>query len=416
MKSSVVFNRKIDICVVKKTLAVVLSFIVFAVNFGSYFSALREVPEEIFAENREDLIRKLEGSFSFTDSALSADSSFDETVGKTFVSCRLFGFLTVKKVTAYVSERAVLIPGGQAVGISIYTDGVLVVGIGSFLSLEGRSVSPAKDAGIEPGDIILSVNGVPIATSIDLSKDLSLNSGHAELLIERNGQRKTVSVVAAKADNGEFRIGAWVRDSTVGIGTLSFYDTESCIAASLGHAVVDSDTGSLLKVKDGKLVLAEVIGVTPGRQGFPGELHGTFDESSPVLGSIEANTELGIFGILSNDAMIDLGGTPIEIAFPDEVRTGDAVILSSVDGTLKPYACRIIKTGRQFEPAPKGIVIEITDERLLEITGGIVQGMSGSPIIQNGRLVGAVTHVFINDPMRGYGAYAYWIYKLIGGL
>ncbi|MBO4384162.1 MAG: SpoIVB peptidase [Clostridia bacterium] len=415
MKANIFLKRAGSRPVVVKTLAVLLSFAVLSLNFGSFFSELRNIPDEVFAEDKSSLIEKLEGRFSFGKAVVSADSSFDESVGDTSVSYRLFGLITLKRVRAHVSDRAVLVPGGQAVGISIYTDGVLVVGMGSFLSLSGKTVSPAAEAGIEAGDIILSVNGVPISSSSELSGALSGCGGRAVLTVERNGERMTVAISPAEAENGEYRIGAWVRDSTVGIGTLSFYDPSLSDSASLGHAVVDSDTGSLLKVKDGKLVLAQVIGVTRGRQGFPGELHGTFDGSSFVLGTIEANTLLGIFGKLTSEAAELIKADPIETAFPDEVRVGDATVLSSVDGTIREYSCRIVKTGKQYGPAPKGLVIEITDEALLELTGGIVQGMSGSPIIQDGRLVGVVTHVFVNDPKRGYGAYAYWIYKMIGG-
>lgn len=415
MKKFFCLKRSLNGKVIVKSFAVILSFAVLSLNFGSFFTALRSVPDEIFAEDQPSLKDKLNGCYSLVNASVTAESSFDENVEKTLVSYRLFGLFTVKKVSAHISERAILVPGGQAVGISIYTDGVLVVGLGSFQSESGRLASPAREAGIEAGDIILSVNGIPISSSRELSQAVSACKGHADLLIERKAEKFTVSVDPVPGQDGEYRIGAWVRDSTIGIGTLSFFDRESFVSASLGHAVVDSDTGSLLKVRNGKLVLAEVVGVTPGRQGLPGELHGTFDESSTVLGSIVSNTVLGIFGKLGKEAIELLDREPIEIAFPDEVGTGDAVIYSSVDGTLKGYSCRIVKTGKQFEPAPKGLVIEITDKRLLELTGGIVQGMSGSPIIQDGRLVGAVTHVFVNDPKRGYGAYAYWIYKMIGG-
>lgn len=166
----------------------------------------------------------------------------------------------------------------------------------------------------------------------------------------------------------------------------------------------------MISVSDGKLVAASILGVTKGRQGVPGELHGTFDSSSAEYGIVSANTELGVFGSASQSCPL-LCGDEIPVAFPDEVHTGEAVILSSASGIVEEYSCRIVKTGRQNAPAPKGIVVEITDRRLIELTGGIVQGMSGSPILQDGRIVGAVTHVFINDPLKGFGAYAYWMYK-----
>ncbi|MBR0134990.1 MAG: SpoIVB peptidase [Clostridia bacterium] len=401
--------------VAARTAAVFAAFALTAFNYGGLMSGLRALPEAYYAENETELIDKLDNFASFGAPAVMAASSSDESIGNRAVEYRLFGLIPVKTVPAYVGARPELIPGGQAVGISIFTEGVLVVGTGEFTGESGTGVSPASKAGIKPGDVILSVGGKGVSTSAELAELLENCSGSAEMVIERDGKRLCVTVRPEKDPDGEFRIGAWVRDSTIGIGTLSFYDTVSGASAALGHPVLDADTGSLLKVKDGKLVIAGILGVTKGVQGSPGELHGTFGEYSTVIGSIEKNTALGIFGSLLPEAAAYLGGESIRTAFPDEVREGEAVILSAASGEVVEYSCRIIKTGRQNEPAPKGMVIEITDSRLIELTGGIVQGMSGSPVIQDGKLVGAVTHVFVNDPQKGYGAYAYWMYKEFGG-
>lgn len=403
----------------KRAAALIAAFAaaaVFAINHTPFFTGLREAPEAVFAESEDALYERFSWAQRYSGVTVTAASSSDETLGNTEIACSLFGWVTLKKIPAYVGERPELVPGGQAVGISILTEGVLVVGVGSVTGEGGKRSEPAAGAGIKPGDVILSVNGAPVNDSEALKEMLDSSDGSALLLIERGGKRFELSVPVVVSEDGSRRIGAWVRDSTVGIGTLSFYDAETGFAAALGHAVADADTGELLKVRDGKLVLASVLGVTKGRRGAPGELHGTFDGASTVLGSILSNTELGISGMLLPASAELLGGSPVPVAFPDEVHTGPAALIVSVDGERREFACRIVKTGRQDAPAEKGLVIEVTDEELISLTGGIVQGMSGSPVIQDGKLVGAVTHVFVNDPKKGYGAYAYWMYKRLCGV
>lgn len=399
-----------------KAVAVLAAFALFALNYGGWMREYRELPEVIYAESDTALSERL-GSFSLDGVSVAAVSSGDETLGQGRVSCKLFNSIPIKSIPVFIGDRACLTPGGEAVGISIYTDGVLVVGVGSFADTDGKKVSPAADADIRAGDIILSINGNPIALSTQLQTELDRvgENANAKLLIERDGREKEMTVKPVRDESGKYRIGAWVRDSTIGIGTLSFYESSTGKYAALGHPVVDADTGKLLKVRNGKLVLASILGVTKGRQGVPGELHGTFGEYSTQIGNIVSNTELGICGMLNESAAMDLNGVPIWTAFPDEVHVGDATILTAASGEVAEYSCRIIKLGHQNEPVPKGIVIEITDERLISCTGGIVQGMSGSPILQDGKLVGAVTHVFVNDPLKGYGAYAYWMYNGFGG-
>lgn len=395
-----------------KTLALIAAFAIFAFNHGGLMSGLRSAPPVYYAESSEGLCEKLNGCFAGAECSVAAMGGESEALSGS-VSFRLFGRLTLKRVPVRISERAELIPGGDPVGLSIYTRGVLIVGTAGFTNAEGRFVSPAEKAGLRPGDAIRSVNGTPVDSSLELQEAVDISSGVVEIDAERDGRSLKAEVTPERDTDGRLRIGAWVRDSTVGIGTLSFTDPGTGTLAALGHAVIDADTGTQLPVSEGRLVAANVLGVTKGRQGAPGELHGTFGSESPVIGSIWSNTELGVFGSAVKIPNGDGGVLPV--AFPDEVHTGSAVLLSGASGIVEEYSCRIVKTGRQNEPAPKGLVIEIDDERLLELTGGIVQGMSGSPIIQDGRLVGAVTHVFVNDPQKGFGAYAYWMYMVSGG-
>ncbi len=399
----------------KKTASVLFAFLLAAFNFGGMMTCIRNAPDAVYAESEYGIAEKLACVFPNKGLSVTAESPGGDTLYPKALALKLFGLITLRKIPAYVEDRRVLFPGGQAVGISIYTEGVLVVGISGFRSHSGEYVCPAQNAGIKAGDVILSVNGVPVSSSEELKGMLPPGAGTVRILLERSGARIETELRPEISENGDPRIGAWVRDSTVGVGTLSYYDPKDGSFAALGHPVTDADTGSLLKVKDGRLVFADIIGVTKGRRGAPGELHGTFDSSSFPLGEIDLNTELGIFGRLFSEAMPFLGGDGAEIAFPDEVHIGDAYLITSADGSLKIYSCRIVRTGRQKEPAPKGLVIEITDPGLIELTGGIVQGMSGSPVIQDGRLAGVITHVLVNDPTKGYGAYAYWMIDRNGG-
>lgn len=392
---------------VKKLVSILLAVGIFIFNHSGAMSSIRNMPECIFAEDEYSAEDRLS---SFTKGALSisASSSMDEKLGQREVVIRLPGGIAVKHIPVFVGERPMLIPGGEAAGISIMTEGVLVVGLSEFTSLNGNRVSPCERAGVRAGDVILSVNGESITDSERLSSVVGSSTGSCIIEIERAGKRYEIMVEPIENADGRRSIGAWVRDSTVGIGTLSFYDDSGRLAA-LGHPVVDADTGSLLRVSDGRLTEADIIGVTKGVQGAPGELHGIFGPESRSIGTVDSNTELGVFGFLSDEGKYRLQNDPIPVSFPDEVHTGEAVIISCASGKPEAYTCVIISTGRQSEPAPKGLVICVTDEELIGFTGGIVQGMSGSPIIQDGKLAGVLTHVFINDPKKGYGAYAYWI-------
>ena len=386
-----------------KAAAALLAFLIFALGQSGPAKALCEGPPAYYASSRTELEEKTSAYSSSGAYAVAASCSSDETLGGAAVEYRLLGLVTLKKVPAVICERPQLIPGGEPVGISIRSRGVLIVGF----EKKGEKASPAARAGLRPGDLILTVNGREVSSAEELSAAL-LSSGPNLVTAEREGKLLEFTVEAPGKDGA--RLGAWVRDGTVGVGTLSFIAEEEGFAAALGHPVLDADTGVLIPVGSGRLTIARVLGVTPGRQGAPGELVGSFGDESPSIGSVFANTRLGVYAALEGN----LPFTPhasIPAAFPDEVKTGEATVICSASGEPKEYSCRIIRVSRQSAPAAKGMIIEITDEELLSLTGGIVQGMSGSPILQGGRLVGAVTHVFVNDPRRGYGAFAYWMYQ-----
>lgn len=324
-----------------------------------------------------------------------------QNTGEYNVDLKLMGIIPVKTVTVDVREQTGVIPGGEAVGIKIHTEGVLVVAISQAEDTGGNSFTPAKDSGLKPGDVIIKANGVSVKDSDHFSDILDDNKNHS-LNIEyvRDKSDGTMSIQPVQTSQG-YKIGAWVRDSTAGIGTVTFIRPDSDIFAALGHGIADVDTGQLLKVADGSITECNISSVTMGKKGSPGELKGVFTDND--LGIILENTPLGLYGKANMDKFSKQD--TVEIATRFEVNPGDAQILCSVDGkTVESYDVKIEKVMTQNNDG-KGMTLKITDPDLLEKTGGIVQGMSGSPILQGGRLVGAVTHVFVNDPTRGYGIF-----------
>lgn len=327
--------------------------------------------------------------------------------GEAEVTVNLFGLFPIGRMRVTAGDETRLMPGGAAVGVALSTDGVMVVGVSD---VAGKS--PAQSAGLRAGDVIQSVNGQKLQSSQHLTELVSASSGSPmSLTFERDGKSRTVFLTPAfDQSSGLYRMGAWVRDSTAGVGTLSFYDPQNGTYGALGHAINDGDTGKLLPVKAGALMHAEIVDIKKGQRGAPGELRGSFLKDQVILGNIEENTVLGIFGKLNAPYVNPLYPDGLPIAFQESVETGPASILSTLDGDgVQEYQVEIVQAVRQITPSQKSMVIRVTDPRLLEKTGGIVQGMSGSPIIQNGRIVGAVTHVFVDDPTQGYGVYIEWM-------
>lgn len=314
---------------------------------------------------------------------------------KTSEKIILFLLLNVFIFTnAYASEVNV-IPIGKAVGVRIYTNGLLVVG-----TSEVAGKNTAKKFGIKTNDVIESVNGEEISTSEQFGKMVNEHPDGLNLTIIRDNQHIEINAVPVLSEDNIYRLGLWVRDSTAGIGTVTYYDPSSQSFAALGHGINDVDTGNILSVKTGNILNCNILSVTKSTKGSPGEINGTFDGDS--IGDICINSQIGIYGQMAqNEFPNTVGAMPI--AAKSQIVEGDAYILSDIFGVTDKYSIKIRKI---TDDADKGLVIEITDPRLIEQTGGIVQGMSGSPIIQNERLIGAVTHVFVNNPLKGYGTLA----------
>lgn len=323
----------------------------------------------------------------------------------------LLGLLPLRQMQVNVIPHLDLVPSGHSIGVKLSETGVMVAGLDSIMTSAGKR-EPAKDSGFQVGDILVAVNGIELK-----------NLGHAALVLEdlskpgtelhcqviRQGKQVNLPITPVyDIEAKRPRLGLLLRDTAAGVGTMTFYHEETGYFGALGHMITDENGGMAADLSSGRIVEASIVSIRPGQQGKPGEKQGTFVENSQPLGAIKKNTELGIFGKLSRRPESELD--PMPLGLKHEVKAGKAQILTVIEGNkVGFFDINIEKLFLQNQPAGKGMVIRITDPELLSATGGIVQGMSGSPIIQNGKIVGAVTHVFINEPQRGYGCFAEWM-------
>ena len=345
-----------------------------------------------------------------TAESMLAENSGDVSLntggtGEYSLSMKLFNCIPIKTINVTVTPKTYVVPSGSPIGVKLHTKGILIVSISDVTAIGQVQKSPGKAAGLKEGDRILAVNGTEVDSSEAFAKIVNTIQNAVTLTIARGDQTFDVQVTPElSAEENKYKLGIWVRDSTAGIGTLTFYDPTTSAFGALGHAITDVDTGDVMTVNTGNIMGCKIISATKGESGAPGELTGSFSGKS--LGSIAVNSELGIYGHI--DAFDNLHTIePIEVATRFQIKEGAAVILADVDGNgVGQYHVEIEKVSKSGGVNNKGIILKITDPSLLEKTGGIVQGMSGAPILQNNMLVGAVTHVFVNDPQRGYGIFA----------
>jgi stage IV sporulation protein B len=340
-----------------------------------------------------------------------------QSCGKSTLQLSLFGVIPLKNITVYVTPQVRLVPGGESIGVSLYTDGTLVVGRSDVVAQGGEIKNPARDADLRPGDVIKQINGITIENSSQLA-DIVAKYGNSplHLVVERDTGAVEMDITAVKDEqDGKYRLGIWIRDSTAGVGTLTFYDPSNGRFGALGHPITDVDTGTLLSVKNGEIIHSRIIDVKAGEKGAPGELRGYFPGDSMGIGSIDRNTKFGIFGSAYGKMTNPVYPQALPVGGQATAHTGPASILTTIDDRgVREFSCEIIKISRQSTATAKGMVIQITDSELIGKTGGIVQGMSGSPIIQDGYIIGAVTHVFISDPTKGHGVFIEWMLQYCG--
>lgn len=313
-----------------------------------------------------------------------------------------YASLQASTVPVNISEETRLIPGGESIGINMNTDGVYVLGVSEFYGEDGKKHCPAKDAGIRENDIITKINDEKITSAGVFSALVDQCLGAKMTMeVERNGKTFTVSITPVKStEDGKYHLGLWAREGTSGIGTLTFIEPQTKRFAALGHSVNDADTGKIVQLGSGNICYSAITNVIKGKKGIAGEMHGCF--ISTEIGQIQKNTEFGIYGNFYGDKTMSQS---VPVALKSELETGQATIRCCIDGNnieeFNVNVDRIILNSTDN----KNMIISVTDKKMLSKTGGIVQGMSGSPILQNGKIVGAVTHVFVNDPTRGYGIF-----------
>lgn len=394
---------------VRHGLGIALSAMAFLCNYSPWVREAASLPDALTLTSGQKFVVQtgLPMLAASDGGAVSVLASQDERVtisaeagGQTSVTFSLLGLIPVHETRVNVVEERTLIPGGQAVGVALKTRGVLVVS------------DAAKGRALRAGDVILSADGKNVESTKALSEQVgTAQTDTVRLEVLRGGQTITVDAQAEPdPSDGRRKLGVWVRDSTAGVGTLTYIDPANQAYGALGHAIVDADTGRLLAAREGAILHASIVGVTKGQSGKAGELKGNFLKAGEQIGSLMENCEYGIYGVLDDMPENLLYPQGLRTGARSAVHTGTASIIATVDADgPQEYGVEIVRCFAQSEPSQKGMILRVTDERLLEKTGGIVQGMSGSPILQDGRIIGAVTHVYLSDATQGYGMYIEWM-------
>lgn len=328
-------------------------------------------------------------------------------VGVTKLKVSLLDNIFVKNVNVDVLPRTKVIPVGSVAGVKLYTSGVLVVGMSEIEGEDSKKYKPYENTGIQEGDTIVSVNNITITSTEELVSEVNKSEGK-DVKIQYKHENKSIecSITPVKTGKSEYKLGLWVRDSAAGVGTVTFYSQSTNCFAALGHGLQDIDTDQLINISSGEFVTTKILGIEKGEKGDPGKIQGTLDGQKNI-GTINQNTKFGIYGSVDNISSLNIDKLKeMEVSLREEIKTGKAYILSSLEnGKVEQYEIEIEKIYRDNDYDNKSMKIKVTDESLIEKTGGIIQGMSGSPIIQNGKFVGAVTHVLVNNPLEGYAVF-----------
>ena len=378
-----------------------------------YVTNITSIPNNLILLQGENLnIKTLLGlSINYDDgkaiqAVSSEDNKIGEKTGKIDLSLNFAGF-NIKDLTVNVIPNTVVIPGGEAIGLRLYTSGVLVIGMSEIQGEDNNNYMPYKDSGIKEGDMITKIDDETITCTSDLVTKVNESNGNSvKITYVRDGNNYNTEIIPKKTSENDYKLGLWVRDAASGVGTISFYDPKTGDFGALGHGIMDIDTEELINIAKGDIVTSKIISVVKGEKGKPGELQGSIDNGK-IIGKVYKNTNFGIYGKLDNLNNLNNNNKEMEVMPRNEVKEGKASILCTLDNNIQEeYEIEIEKTYPSTQRSNKNMIIKVTDERLLEKTGGIVQGMSGSPIIQDGKFVGAVTHVMVNTPEKGYGIFA----------
>lgn len=378
-----------------------------------YVSNITNLPDKIILFQGEKCSLRIIPGLQIEAVEASSSSTTENTnytlenginkVGKLQYKLNLFGSIPLKDINVSVIPKTYVVPLGNAIGLKLYTNGVLVVGMSE---INGKK--PYENTGIKEGDMIINVDNTTVSSTAELINVVNkAKNKNIEVEYVRNGEKLQTNITPVASEDNMYKLGLWVRDAAAGVGTVSFYEPKSGMFAALGHGIQDVDTQELLTIAKGDFITTKVLSITKGTKGNPGKIQGSIDNQT-TLGQIYKNTEFGIYGKLTNTSALNINANnAIEVAGRDEIKTGDATIICTLENNVKKeYKVEIQKIYTNNNENNKSMLVKITDKELIEKTGGIIQGMSGSPIIQNGKLVGALTHVLVNNPEMGYGVFA----------
>ena len=397
----------------KRTLKISILIVLFLIY--TYILAIEAIPNSLILFEGENLNLKTilglnikqDESYQAIQTTATTDINLSNETKTTNVNVSLLGKIPVKEVSVSVLPRTTVIPVGTVAGVKLYTNGVLVVGMTEVQGIDNVKYKPYENSDIKEGDMIISVEDKEISNTIDLVNSVNKSNGdEVDIKYVRDGKTLECSIQPVQTAREEYKLGLWVRDSAAGVGTVSFYEPKTKTFGALGHGITDIDTGKLINIANGEFITTKVVSITKGEEGQPGKIQGTINNQQNI-GKIYKNTNFGIYGTVDNLDSLKLDASKeMEVALREEIQLGKATLLTSLDGDIvKEYKIEIEKIYTNNDYDNKSMLIKVTDEELLQKTGGIIQGMSGSPIIQNGKFVGAVTNVLVNDPQQGYAIF-----------
>lgn len=393
----------------------IISFILISFLIVSliYISDIENIPNSFIVFNNEELNIKTLFGMKIENSKIYSKSNTLQTVMKNIeddnsvkkIKLKLFG-VTVKEISVNTMEEPEVVVLGNVIGMKLYTKGVLVVGMSEIYGQDSVSYKPYENTGIQEGDTIIEINNNAICSTDELINCINESKGKTiKLTYVHNEEKKEVSITPVETDINSYKIGLWVRDTAAGVGTATFYDKTSNKIAALGHGILDADTEELIDVSTGELTTVDIVSVIKGESGNAGKIQGVIEKQTEI-GKIIKNTSFGVFARTTNYSIIDYKKT-MKIALRNEIKIGEATLLCSLDSNeIKEYKVQIEKIYVDNNVNNKSMLIKINDKELIDKTGGIIQGMSGSPIIQNNKLIGALTHVLVQEPTKGYAIFA----------
>lgn len=374
-----------------------------------YVSNITQLPSRVFLLNGENIkIKKVYGVQIKRTNKEIQETWQDKNLETIKMDVFLFGNIKVKEIAVTTYPRIKVIPVGNLVGLKLYTNGVLVIGTTEIKSIDNKIERPYEKSNIKEGDTILEVDKKEIDSTQTLQRILNESEGkEVEIKYARGGEVYTSNIKPTNTAKGEYKLGLWIRDSASGVGTMAFYEPESKRFVALGHGISDGDTGELLNIQTGELVNSKIVSVNKGKKGTPGEIKGSIAKQK-TIGTVTKNTDFGIYGNLNESLKTNNKYTDgLEVALRDEIELGEATVLSTIsNGETMEYKVEITSIDIENNSNNKSMQIKIIDENLINKTGGIICGMSGSPIIQNNKVIGALTNVLVSDPQIGYGVFA----------